>query len=114
MFERLGVRPSMYPLEVGEEEGDMFQPITLIKVTPAPGSREICGVDDKREYMGSSDCGPQGQESLFLGAGQSLLSWRALDDSDGKASACNAGDSGSIPRSGRSPGEGNSNSSCPF
>ena len=32
-----------------------------------------------------------------------------------KASACNAGDLGSIPRSGRSPGEGNGNplqSSC--
>ena len=27
--------------------------------------------------------------------------------SDGKASACNAGDPGSIPGSGRSPGEGN-------
>ena len=27
--------------------------------------------------------------------------------SDGKESACNAGDGGSIPRSGRSPGEGN-------
>ena len=31
------------------------------------------------------------------------------DDSDGKLSACNAGDPGSIPGSGRSPGEGNSN-----
>ena len=29
--------------------------------------------------------------------------------SDGKASACNAGDQGSIPGLGRSPGEGNSN-----
>ena len=29
--------------------------------------------------------------------------------SDGKASAYNAGDLGSIPGSGRSPGEGNSN-----
>ena len=29
--------------------------------------------------------------------------------SDGKESACNAGDPGSIPRSGRSPGEGNGN-----
>ena len=28
---------------------------------------------------------------------------------DGKASACNVGDLGSIPASGRSPGEGNSN-----
>ena len=29
--------------------------------------------------------------------------------SDGKESACNEGDSGSIPRLGRSPGEGNGN-----
>ena len=29
--------------------------------------------------------------------------------SDGKASACNVGDPGSIPGSGRSPGEGNGN-----
>ena len=29
--------------------------------------------------------------------------------SDGKASACNAGDPGSIPGSGSSPGEGNGN-----
>ena len=31
--------------------------------------------------------------------------------SDGKESACSAGDSGSIPGSGRSPGEGNGNHS---
>ena len=31
------------------------------------------------------------------------------DNSDGKESACNAGDLGSIPGSGRSPGEGNGN-----
>ena len=30
-------------------------------------------------------------------------------DSDGKQSACNAGDSGSIPVLGRTPGEGNGN-----
>ena len=30
--------------------------------------------------------------------------------SEGKASACNAGDLGSIPGSGRSPGKGNGNS----
>ena len=29
--------------------------------------------------------------------------------SDSKASACNAGNMGSIPESGRSPGEGNGN-----
>ena len=36
--------------------------------------------------------------------------------SDGKASACNVGDMGSIPGLGRSPGEGNGNPlqySCP-
>ena len=32
-----------------------------------------------------------------------------LDGSEGKASAYNAGDLGSIPGSGRSPGEGNGN-----
>ena len=31
------------------------------------------------------------------------------DGSDGKEFACNAGDPGSIPGSGRSPGEGNGN-----
>ena len=31
------------------------------------------------------------------------------DGSDGKASACNTGDLGSIPGLGRSPGEGNGN-----
>ena len=30
-------------------------------------------------------------------------------DSDGKVTACNAGDLGSIPGLGRSPGEGNGN-----
>ena len=34
--------------------------------------------------------------------------WRGFPGgSDGKESACNAGDPGLIPRSGRSPGEGN-------
>ena len=34
---------------------------------------------------------------------------RKIDSSDGKASACNVEDLGSIPGSGRSPGEGNGN-----
>ena len=33
-------------------------------------------------------------------------------DSDGKASVCNAGDSGLMPGLGRSPGEGNSSCQC--
>ena len=35
--------------------------------------------------------------------------WGFPDGSDGKESACNAGDQGSIPWLGRSPGEGNGN-----
>ena len=35
------------------------------------------------------------------------MNW--TDSSDGKVAACNAGDPGSIPGSGRSPGEGNGN-----
>ena len=38
-----------------------------------------------------------------------VLSMSFPGGSDGKASACNAGDPGSIPGYGRSPGEGNGN-----
>ena len=38
-----------------------------------------------------------------------LSSWGFPGGSDGKASACSAGDPGSIPGLGRSPGEGNGN-----
>ena len=38
---------------------------------------------------------------------QELLRWYSLFDTDGKESACSAGDLGMIPGSGRSPGEGN-------
>ena len=42
---------------------------------------------------------------------QSFLMWASLGGSDGKESACNAGEpaSGSVPASGRRPGEGNGN-----
>ena len=41
-----------------------------------------------------------------------MSTWEEMDflgGSDGKASACSVGDPGSIPGSGRSPGEGNVN-----
>ena len=38
-----------------------------------------------------------------------VLSLSNCSISDGKESACNAGDLGSIPGSGRSPGKGNDN-----
>ena len=37
------------------------------------------------------------------------LNWDFPGSSDSEESACNAGDSGSIPGLGRSPGEGNGN-----
>ena len=46
-------------------------------------------------------------DSTFKEKGKNLLGFPGV--SDGKESACNAGDPGSIPRLGRSPGEGNGN-----
>ena len=48
--------------------------------------------------------------STGLGPQNSVLpNWGCPGGSDNKESSCNAGDPGSIPGSGRSPGEGNSN-----
>ena len=41
--------------------------------------------------------------------GMTQVRWGFPGGSDGKAFACNAGDPGSIPGLGRSPGEGNGN-----
>ena len=47
----------------------------------------------------------------WVGKGKATLSSRGFPcGSDSKASACNAGDPGSVPGSGRFPGEGNGNS----
>ena len=40
---------------------------------------------------------------------QELTHLTRINGSDGKESACNVGDPGAIPGSGRSPGEGNGN-----
>ena len=48
-------------------------------------------------------------EAMKLKDAYSLESYVQPGGSDGKASACNAGDPGSFPGSGRSPGEGNGN-----
>ena len=52
-------------------------------------------------------------QTLFLGAPKSLqmviAAMKFPGGSDGKVSACNAGDLASIPVWGRSPGEGNGN-----
>jgi len=38
---------------------------------------------------------------------QELINWGFPGGSDGKESACNVGDPGSVPESGRSPADGN-------
>ena len=49
------------------------------------------------------------QGHLVLDLGPTLKSRRFPGGSDGKVSACNVGDPGSIPESGKSRGEGNGN-----
>ena len=51
----------------------------------------------------------KGESAPLAGLIKALYTFRTSGGSDGKASAYNAGDPGSIPGSGRSPGEGNGN-----
>ena len=52
---------------------------------------------------------------MFITANPTSRSWLGFPgDSEGKESACNAGDLGSIPGLGRSPGEGNGNQFCQY
>ena len=50
----------------------------------------------------------QGREDLPLD-NMTIIGWASLVVQTVKASICNAGDQGSIPGSGRYPGEGNGN-----
>ena len=47
--------------------------------------------------------------SILTNLNQLFIDWGFPGGSDGKESACNAGDPGLIPGSGRSPGKGNGN-----
>ena len=49
------------------------------------------------------------QETMAWHQNQGKVFTINFGGSEGKASACNVGDPGSIPESGRSPGEGNGN-----
>ena len=49
------------------------------------------------------------QETMAWHQNQGKVFTTSFGGSEGKASACNVGDPGSIPESGRSPGEGNGN-----
>ena len=79
----------------------VLSPITLF-TTPDGGSTSYSpGI-----YTWAS---PDFPINLVLEVLQGLLLQGFPGGSDGKASACNAGDPGSIPGSRRSPGEGNGN-----
>ena len=63
--------------------------------------------NSRAEQMSKMDLDEVGQESHRV---RSLCTKGGFPGSSaGKVSACNAGDLGSIPGSGRSPGEGNGN-----
>ena len=49
--------------------------------------------------------------TTYLRSRLTLHQWDSFGGSDGKESTCNVGDQSLIPGSGRSPGEGNCNSS---
>ena len=70
---------------------------------PTPPTCTHSGLDAHftRFYLKKMDKG-------FLYSGLKI-NWNSSGGSEGKASACNAGDLGSIPGSGRSPREGNGN-----
>ena len=75
---------------------------------------EVCqrglGVTVIRVQSFSTEYGVQSAKCSKLGNRHGLLYYTGFPgNSDGKVSACNAEDPGSIPRSGRSPGEGNGN-----
>ena len=87
-------------------------PKSLQMVTAAMKLKDACSLEEKfdqprqhikkqRHYF-ANKC-PSSQSYGFSG------SRCFLGDSEVKASACNVGDQGSIPVSGRSPGEGNGN-----
>ena len=63
------------------------------------GKGYICHINNKNHY----------NNYLAKGVVCFRLIWDFPGGSDGKTSACNAGDLGLIPGSGRSPGEGNGN-----
>ena len=60
-------------------------------------------------WQGVTNCGFNGQIESSFGASLVVYGLPWSIGSDSKESACNAGDRGSIPGSGRGPGEGNGN-----
>ena len=68
------------------------------------GMERLCCQDISSQSSWLRGDGPKGLFSCPLG-----YPWGFPGGSDGKASAYNMGDPGSIPGSGRSPGEGNGN-----
>ena len=67
-----------------------------------PGTLQSMGLQTVRDNLVAE----QQQQSILSFP---FILWGFPNGSDGKVSACNAGDLGSIPGLGRSPGEGNGN-----
>ena len=76
-------------------------PLKLIRCGPKPLLRVACGGDEGQKEVTRVETRPQ-ETSIHIRRGRG-----SPGGSAGKGSICNAGDLGSIPGSGRSPGEGN-------
>ena len=89
----------------------LFQRILVRTVTSLDGFMRSFWELEQRQFFSFSRLPPKfcglGQWSLWFG-GKLMMPYRCVYI-DGKASACNAGDPGSIPWLGSSPGEGNGN-----
>ena len=74
---------------------------------PSSESQQTINARESVGQKGTSPCREQYVDSLKTKNRITIWSWRGFPDSSaGKVFACNAGDPGSIPGLGRSPGEG--------
>ena len=88
----------------GTSSSDLLQKSVLTeeRVIFSFFSLELCSLSTKQASLLLTS-------KICLNLDTDYLSWGFPSDSNGKEFACTAGDSGSIPGSRRSPGEGNGN-----
>ena len=100
----------------GEDDGNPLEyscQVALVVKNPTANARDT---GDAGSTHGLGSCVPKSRPTLCnpmdcSPPGSSVQGLGFPGGSDGKESACNVGDLGSIPGSGRSPGEGNTHSS---
>ena len=84
-------------------------PANAGKADLIPGSGRFLGEGNGNPFQYSRLGSPMNRGAWWATVHGVAKELDATGGSDGKASACNSGDPGSIPGLGRSPGEGNGN-----